>query len=69
MGTAAPSWLCGGHPSLGTGGYWEVGYNALANRLGIPMPNASRLLASRRPTGTDNHSSAWETLTSYGNPG
>ena len=38
---SAPSWLCNG--SLSTGGVnyklaWEVGYNALANRRGVPMP-------------------------------
>lgn len=38
---SAPSWLCNG--SLSTGGVnytlaWEVGYNALASRRGVPMP-------------------------------
>jgi alginate lyase len=68
MGEAAPSWLCGGTITRGTGGYWEEGYNALHNRLGMALPNATQLMASRRPTSTDNHSSAWETLTAYGNP-
>ena len=68
LGSAAPSWLCGGVINRGTGGYWEVGYNALHTRLGMALPQTTRLLDSRRPTGTDNHSSAWETLTSYGNP-
>jgi hypothetical protein len=68
MGAPAPSWLCGGSISRGTGGYWEVGYNALHTRLGMALPQTDALLASRRPTGTDNHSSGWETLTSYGNP-
>jgi hypothetical protein len=54
--------------TLGTGGYWEVGYNALHTRLGIDLPNTGKLLAARRPAGSDNHSSAFETLTSYGNP-
>ena len=68
LGTAVPSWLCGGHVTLGTGGYWEAAYNALHNRLGVPLPKTGQLLASRRPAGTDNHSSGWETLTYYGNP-
>jgi Alginate lyase len=68
MGEAAPSWLCGGTITRGTGGYWEEGYDALHNRLGMALPNATKLMASRRPTGTDNHSSGWETLTAYGNP-
>jgi hypothetical protein len=68
LGAAAPSWLCGGSITRGTGGYWEEGYDALHTRLGVAMPNTDRLLASRRPTSTDNHSSAWETLSSYGNP-
>jgi hypothetical protein len=68
LGAPAPSWLCGGTIHRGTGSYWEVGYNALHTRLGLALPNTSRLLSSRRPTGTDGHSSAWETLTSFSNP-
>jgi hypothetical protein len=68
LGAPAPSWLCGGTIHRGTGSYWEVGYNALHTRLGMDLPNTSRLLASRRPVGTDGHSSAWETLTSFSNP-
>ena len=68
LGAAVPSWLCGGHVTLGTGGYWEVGYNALHTRLGMDLPNTAKLLASRRPVSSDNHSSAYETLTSYANP-
>ena len=68
LGAAVPSWLCGGHVTLGTGGYWEVGYNALHTRLGMDLPNTAKLLTSRRPVSSDNHSSAYETLTSYANP-
>jgi len=68
LGAKAPSWLCGGTIHRGTGSYWEVGYNALHTRLGLNLPNTARLLAGRRPTGTDGHSSAWETLTSFSNP-
>jgi hypothetical protein len=68
LGQAAPSWLCGGSINRGTGGYWEAGYNALHNRLGMSLPQTANLLSSRRVTGTDNHSSGWETLTYYGDP-
>jgi Alginate lyase len=68
LGAPVPSWLCGGHLRRGTGGYWEVGYNALHTRLGLALPNTAKLLATRRPTSTDGHSSAFETLTSFGNP-
>jgi hypothetical protein len=66
---AVPSWLCGGKFNKGTGGYWEAAYNALHTRLGVNLPYTDELLKSRRPVGTDNHSSGWETLTFYGNPG
>jgi hypothetical protein len=68
LGAPAPSWLCGGQVNRGTGGYWEVGYNALHTRLGMDLPNTAKLLAARRPTGTDGHSSAFETLTFFDNP-
>jgi hypothetical protein len=62
-GRAAPSWLCGGRINKGTGSYWEPGYTQLT-RLGVSLPNTRKLVESRRPMGTDNHSSGWETLTS-----
>lgn len=67
-GAKVPSWLCGGKIKKGTGSYWEPGYNALHTRLGMNLPNTRKLIESRRPMGTDNHSSAWETLTSVSNP-
>ncbi|OLB77313.1 MAG: hypothetical protein AUI14_16480 [Actinobacteria bacterium 13_2_20CM_2_71_6] len=67
-GKAVPSWLCGGKVNKGTGQYWEVAYDALHTRLGIGLPNTEKLLASRRPVGTDGHSTGWETLTFFGNP-
>jgi hypothetical protein len=67
-GQKVPSWLCGGSVNKGTGGYWEAAYNALHTRLGMNLPNTQKLLESRRPTGTDNHSSGWETLTFANNP-
>jgi len=69
LGAPVPSWLCGGKVTLGTGGYWEAGYNALHNRLGVALPQTGKLLASRRPVSSDNHSSAFETLTFFENPG
>ncbi len=68
LGAAAPSWLCGGTIHRGTGSYWEVGFNALRTRLGTDLPNTAKLLAARRPVGTDGHSSGYETLTSFANP-
>jgi hypothetical protein len=68
LGTPAPSWLCGGTINRGTGGYWEAAYNALHTRLGMGLPKTGELLAARRPVGTDNHSSGWETLTFYDDP-
>ena len=68
LGAPVPPWLCGGTVKPGTGGYWEAGYNALHTRLGMSLPTTDKLLASRRPTGTDNHSSGWETLTFYADP-
>jgi len=68
LGAPVPSWLCGGKVNLGTGGYWEPGYNALHARFGMSLPNTDKLLGSRRPTGTDSHSSGWETLTFFTNP-
>ncbi|MFS8099391.1 hypothetical protein LFM09_19900 [Lentzea alba] len=37
--TGPPSWLCGGTVKRGLGPITEVGYNAMHNRLGHPMPN------------------------------
>jgi len=64
LGKAVPSALCGGSLKRGTGSYLEPGYHALAVRLGVSLPNTKRLIESRRPMGTDDHSTAWETLTS-----
>jgi hypothetical protein len=41
---------------------WEIAYNALANRLGVALPQTSALIAKIRPTGSDHHME-WETLT------
>ncbi|MEU0344489.1 alginate lyase family protein [Streptomyces bobili] len=63
LGTAAPSWLCGGSLKLGLGPVTEVGYNALHNRLGIAMTNTETLTLQNRPAGSNNLFLAWETLT------
>ncbi|MEU9385312.1 alginate lyase family protein [Streptomyces sp. NPDC048279] len=68
LGTAVPSWLCGGSLTLGLGPVTEVGYNALHNRLGIAMTNTQTLTQNNRPAGTNNLFTAWETLTHGDNP-
>ncbi|MEV4758839.1 ricin-type beta-trefoil lectin domain protein [Micromonospora sp. NPDC049559] len=68
LGEAAPSWLCGGSLNLGLGPVTEVGYNALANRLGNTMTNTRTLTLQQRPAGTNNLFVAWETLTHGDNP-
>ncbi|WTN46620.1 alginate lyase family protein [Streptomyces sp. NBC_00631] len=68
LGTAVPSWLCGGSLNLGLGPVTEVGYNALHNRLGIAMTNTQALTLDNRPAGTNNLFVAWETLTHGDNP-
>src|SRR4051812_2056700 len=68
LGTAAPSWLCGGTLNRGLGPITEVGYNAEHNRLGNSMTNTQTLTLRQRPAGTDNLFVAWETLTHGDNP-
>ncbi|MEU6714588.1 hypothetical protein ABZ897_24230 [Nonomuraea sp. NPDC046802] len=68
LGTAVPSWLCGGSLTLGLGPATEVGFNALNNRLGIAMTNTQTFTERQRPAGTNNLFVAWETLTHAGNP-
>ncbi|WP_328677754.1 alginate lyase family protein [Streptomyces sp. NBC_00343] len=68
LGTAVPSWLCGGSLTLGLGPVTEVGYNALHNRLGIAMANTQTLTLNNRPAGSNNLFVAWETLTHGDNP-
>ncbi|MDH6515943.1 hypothetical protein M2163_007079 [Streptomyces sp. SAI-135] len=68
LGTAVPSWLCGGSLKLGLGPVTEVGYNALHNRLGTAMTNTQALTERNRPAGSNNLFVAWETLTHGDNP-
>ncbi|KAL8737110.1 MAG: hypothetical protein Q9181_002004 [Wetmoreana brouardii] len=57
LGTAVPSWLCGGSVDLKGGRsdfeITEVGYNALHNRLGIAMTNTGTLTNQNRPARGD----------------
>ncbi|MFE2914582.1 alginate lyase family protein [Kitasatospora indigofera] len=69
LGAAVPSWLCNGSLDKGLGPVTEVGFNALHNRLDYGMDNTQALTEQRRPAGTDNLFTAWETLTHAGNPG
>jgi hypothetical protein len=58
-----PGWLCGGKlKEVSPDPMWEIGYNALANRLGQDLPETKRLIQKIRPTKADHHM-AWETLT------
>ncbi len=68
LGTAAPSWLCGGSITRGLGPVTEVGYNHLNTRLGIEMSNTRQLTEQQRPAGSNNLFVAWETLTHAANP-
>ncbi|MFC8428164.1 alginate lyase family protein [Streptomyces sp. NPDC057253] len=68
LGTAVPSWLCGGSLKLGLGPVTEVGYNALHHRLGMGMTNTQTLTERNRPAGSNNLFVAWETLTHGENP-
>ncbi|WP_210589072.1 alginate lyase family protein [Streptomyces sp. GESEQ-35] len=68
LGTAVPSWLCGGSMHLGLGPITEVGYNAMHNRLGHAMTNTQTLTERNRPAGSNNLFVAWETLTHGDNP-
>ncbi len=63
LGTAVPSWLCGGSLHLGLGPVTEVGFNALHHRLGLAMTNTQTLTERGRPAGSNNLFVAWETLT------
>jgi hypothetical protein len=68
LGTAAPSWLCGGNIKRGLGPVTEVGFNAMHTRLGNPMANTEKLTVKQRPAGSNDLFLGWETLTHAGNP-
>lgn len=65
-GESVPSWLCGGKLSLTLGPITEVGYNALAFRMGIDMPQTGNLTFKQRPAKDNGLFVAYETLT-HGN--
>ncbi|KAK2735875.1 hypothetical protein FQN57_001081 [Myotisia sp. PD_48] len=67
-GKAAPSWLCKGALKLKFGPVTEVGYNALANRLGNSMPESKSYTESQRPAKNNGLFVAYETLTHANNP-
>jgi hypothetical protein len=63
LGKAVPSWLCKGSLDRRLMPTWEIGYNHLANRLGMPLPLTRRLIEAKvRPAGADHHM-VWESLT------
>jgi hypothetical protein len=66
IGESVPSWLCGGKLSLTLGPITEVGYNALAFRMGIDMPQTGNLTFKQRPAKENGLFTAYETLT-HGN--
>ncbi|WP_069884980.1 alginate lyase family protein [Streptomyces luteocolor] len=68
LGEAPPASLCKGTVHRGLGPVTEVGYNALAGRLGHAMTNTRKLTERNRPAGSNNLFVAWETLTHAGNP-
>jgi hypothetical protein len=65
LGTAAPSWLCGGWLSLNTTPTFEMGYNHYHNRKGVPLPRTLGYLEQKvRTSGSPiSYFLAWETLT------
>lgn len=65
---APPASLCKGTVHRGLGPVTEVGYNALAGRLGHAMTNTQKLTERNRPAGSNNLFVAWETLTHANNP-
>ncbi|QEU91325.1 alginate lyase family protein [Streptomyces kanamyceticus] len=68
LGEAPPASLCEGTIKRGLGPVTEIGYNALAGRLGHPMGNTQKLTERNRPAGSNNLFVAWETLTHADNP-
>lgn len=67
LGTAPPSWLCGGSVTRGLGPITEVDFNAMSTRLGNAMTNTQTLTEQQCPAGTDHLFLGWETLTHAGN--
>lgn len=62
----APRWLCGGAPTLEYMPTMEIGYTALAHRLGTALPNTlAHITTDVRTAGSnvDAHMMVYETLT------
>ncbi|MCJ1263914.1 hypothetical protein MMC22_003784 [Lobaria immixta] len=58
-----PAWLCGGRLAKGLGPITEVGYNALAVRLGHEMPHTRTWTKHNRPAYTNWLDLGYETFT------
>ena len=65
LGAAVPKWLCGGKVDIkNLYQMWEIGYNHYHNSVKVNMPHTNQLIMDKiRPSGSDNHLVAWETLT------
>jgi hypothetical protein len=66
LGEAAPPWLCGGQLKLVRPATYEIAYNALHNRAGLPLPLSERLLRERVRPGRADHHMSWESFTHAG---
>lgn len=42
---------------------WEIAFNHLQHRKGVPTPKMAKVIPSNRPTGADMNHMVWETLT------
>jgi hypothetical protein len=63
LGAQPPAWLCGGKVQRDMGPDTEVGLAHLQGRLGMDLPQTTKLTRQERPEGTDDLFVAWETLT------
>lgn len=71
LGNPVPSYVCGGHIKMAKGPTFVIGYNEFHNRLGRPMPNTAQWIETgvlTNPLPTDDHTGAFEALTSYSSP-
>lgn len=66
VGEPMPKNICGGSFKLKLGPTTEVGFNALHDRLGIPMTKTQQLTKQQRLAGTNKLFVSWETLTNAG---
>jgi hypothetical protein len=68
LGAAVPSWLCGGSVTRGLGPATEVGYAALATRMGMSLPKTRQLTEQNRPAQTNILFIGWDSVTHAANP-